>query len=549
MRAYTEIAGGIGLFLLGITLLTEGLKALAGTALRGVLLRHVSSPLSGAWWGMVTTALVQSSSATTMTTIGFVSAGLLSFRQALGVIVGANVGTTATAWIVALLGYKLSLATFALPMMLVGAVMRLAGGARTAAAGTAIAGFALLLVGLSMLQGGLVGLEDRFSPESLPQETGMLGAIGSRAVLVGLGILTTLITQSSSAAMAGTLAALHAGSISLEQAAAMVIGQSVGTAFTSAVAAIGGTTPAKRTAAAHVIFNAIAGVAVFMVLPLAVRMLELTAEALSGSGAGGADEHTIALALFLTSFKVAGAAIFLPLVDFFAWLVERIVPQRGPELTKHLDRTVARLGPVATEAARRAAAEIGQELCGVSRDLLKRDGLPAQRQRLSAVEEAVERSREFMATLDPPADGEAERRASVLHALDHLSRLTGVARHVPPREAISGLPQEAAALDALLEQAERRFRLQERRDPEQCPALAEIATASRALAEMRRAGRAKLLADAGARRLATDEAIARSDALRWLDRMGYHAWRAAHHAARPDDPADDQEREERLGTG
>ena len=135
MSTAIAILGGVGLFLLGMTVMTDGLKALAGSALRTVLGKAAATPLSGAVWGAIVTLLVQSSSAVTMTTIGLVSAGLLTFPQGLGLVFGANIGTTGTAWLIALIGVRVSLSTYALPMIFVGALTRLLAGGRIAAAG------------------------------------------------------------------------------------------------------------------------------------------------------------------------------------------------------------------------------------------------------------------------------------------------------------------------------------------------------------------------------------------------------------------------------
>src|SRR6478752_7512886 len=147
----------------------------AGSALRTVLAKAAATPLSGAFWGAVVTLLVQSSSAVTMTTIGLVSAGLLSFPQGLGLVFGANVGTTGTGWLVALIGVRVSLSSYALPLIFIGALAKLIGGRRVAASGAALAGFALVLYGLTTLQQGMGGLAESLHPSDLPA---VLGAPG-----------------------------------------------------------------------------------------------------------------------------------------------------------------------------------------------------------------------------------------------------------------------------------------------------------------------------------------------------------------------------------
>ena len=147
MSTTISVLGGVGLFLLGMSVMTHGLKALAGSGLRTTLSKAAGTPLSGAFWGAFVTLLVQSSSATTMTTIGLVSAGLLSFSHGLGLVFGANIGTTGTGWLIALIGVRVSLTAAALPMIFIGALIKLLGRGRVSAAGEALAGFALLLFG------------------------------------------------------------------------------------------------------------------------------------------------------------------------------------------------------------------------------------------------------------------------------------------------------------------------------------------------------------------------------------------------------------------
>ncbi len=240
--------GGLGLFLLGMSLMTDGLKALAGGSVRKVLTRFTRSPTSGAITGAVTTAVVQSSSITVITAVGFVGAKLLTFPEALGVIFGANVGTTITGWLVALIGFKLSLDEAMLPLVFVGALIHLFGRNRLGKIGFALAGFGLVFIGISMLQGGMAGAQHLVSPESFPSDS-----ISGRLLLVLIGVAITLVTQSSSAGVATAITAVSVGAISFPQAAAMVIGMDVGTTVTAALATIGGDTAVRRTGLAHVL--------------------------------------------------------------------------------------------------------------------------------------------------------------------------------------------------------------------------------------------------------------------------------------------------------
>src|SRR5262247_1441610 len=251
--AVVTLLGGLGMFLLGIHHLTEGLKSLAGDSLRRALQRLVSGRFSAVVSGALFTVASQSSTATILTVIGFVSAGLVTFSQAIGITIGATLGTTSTPWLVAIFGFRLRIASAAMPLVGVGALLWLVARGRLRSCGAILAGFGLLFMGIDYLQ---MGMKDvRWDLESFAGT----GA-GARWVLAGIGIIMTIVMQSSSAAAAATLVALDAGSVTFPQACAMVVGQSIGTAATSGIAALGGGLAVRRTAIAHVTFSLIVGV-------------------------------------------------------------------------------------------------------------------------------------------------------------------------------------------------------------------------------------------------------------------------------------------------
>lgn len=214
----STVLGGIGLFLLGMILMTDGLKAVAGDSLRGVLSRFTGNRFSAVTMGALVTALVQSSSATTLATIGFVSAGLLGFGNAVGIMLGANLGTTSTGWLVGLLGLKLSIGDILLPFIGLGALARLIGRGRLAHAGSALAGFGVIFVGIDVLQGGMQELAENFKLDAFAQP-----GLAGRVWLVLIGAAMTVVMQSSSAAVATTLTALSSGALDLSQSAALVV--------------------------------------------------------------------------------------------------------------------------------------------------------------------------------------------------------------------------------------------------------------------------------------------------------------------------------------
>lgn len=508
------ILGGVGLFLLGMVLMTDGLKAAAGGALRSGLARLTGGPVRGVAAGVAATALVQSSSATVLTTIGFVSAGLLTFPQAIGVILGANLGTTSTGWIVSLLGLKLSVGAIALPVVGVGAFLRLLTRGRAASIGLALAGFGLVFVGIDVLQQGMDTLSSRFDPSSFPS-----GGLLARLALVGIGIGMTVILQSSSAAVATTLTALHTGTIDLAQGAALVIGQNVGTTVTAALASIGASVPAKRTALVHIVFNVVAGVVAFVLLPAFL--------AIAGRQAA---PGTSWLAGFHTAFNAIGIVILLPLTGVLTRAIERVLPERGLPATRHLDESVAQVPAVAVEAARRATAEIAQVL--FDPDSVVR-AKPDEAEILDA-DRALDRVRAFLARVrTSPEDAEVHRRhQSVLHAIDHLERL---------REALltpdhpTGLQDpDVARLRQRVADALGRAARQVVGPPAD---VAWLAAASQAVAEERRAHRPELLQRTAEGEVDPDVTLARLEAMRRVDRVLYHVWRAAAHLAAADDDA------------
>src|SRR5215469_1133116 len=430
MSTAISVLGGVGLFLLGMSVMTSGLKALASSGLRTTLSKAAATPLSGALWGAFVTLLVQSSSATTMTTIGLVSAGLLTFSQGLGLVFGANIGTTGTGWLIALIGVRVSLTAIALPMIFVGALILLLGRGRLSAAGGALAGFALVLFGLTTLEQGMGRLAERLHPADLPAVfgagvrwwTSLFGVLA----LILLGVAMTAVMQSSTAAIAVTLSAHFAGAVGLDQACALIIGQNIGTATSSAMAAIGASSTAKRLALAYILFKLIAALIALVLFPVTIPLLVRASKTIDG---------VTLLAGYHTAYNVVGVAVLLPLMDRFTRFVERILPERGSPLTRCLD-PAALVTPIATEeAVRRTVARSLGTICGSIAA-----GVTAAMDRTSArarnngasvtdASNALSQAREFMseASGPPESEEEQERLTRTLHALDHTSRLAELA--------------------------------------------------------------------------------------------------------------------------
>lgn len=537
MSTAIAILGGVGLFLLGMTVMTDGLKALAGSSLRTVLGKAAATPLSGAFWGGIITLLVQSSSAVTMTTIGLVNAGLLTFPQGLGLVFGANVGTTGTGWLVALIGVRVSLSAYALPLIFIGALTKLLAGGRIASAGSALAGFALVLYGLTTLQQGMGGLAESLNPSDLPAVIGMPGigwaaGWGGLFILIVVGLAMTAVMQSSTAAIAVTIAAFYAGAVSLEQGTALIIGQNIGTATSSAMAAIGASVTAKRLALAYVLFKLIAAVIAILAFPLTVTLMaRLTASA----------DGTTLLAAYHTAYNVVGVAALLPATQWFTRVVERILPSKETALERALDPSALSNPVIAVETARRVVADI----LGTTAASAASGGVPPG---IAAAAATLEQVRDFLSDMNDPPETEAERHrmTSTLHALEHASRLieilgegesarTGPAASNDPRaaalceqamRATQTISASITAESALTVQAEP---IGWAASAEVAAALAEAEKASTALDAMQRDHRAATLAAVAPGELTATDAFARIDAARRIDRIVHHAWRSAAH--------------------
>lgn len=508
-----QTLGGIGLFLLGMIWLTEGLRSLSGKALRAALSRFTRTPYSGALTGAAATAILQSSSATTVTAVGFVGAGLLTFPQALGVIFGANIGTTATGWLVAILGFKLNLGAAVMPVVFAGALLRLFGGPRATAVGGALAGFSLLFIGIDAMQAGMSGLEGVLTPGRFPGD-GLFG----RLQLVLIGVLITLVTQSSSAGVATALAALGAGAISFPQAAAMVIGMDVGTTFTAVLATLGGATATRRTGLSHVVYNLLTGAMAFALLgPYA-------AFAASWVEAG---ESQIALVAFHTAFNIVGVILVLPFTGRFARLVMALVPEREGNLTRRLGREMLGDADAATDAAVATIEEIVRVQCGaLSRRMAVTATGDGDRWRSADVSAALAETRDFVAAI--AAGGAkpdtARRIEAALHMLDHLGRL-----HF---RSLQSARIDALATDHRLRRLARLLgavAAEMAEGPASPEVERRVNRVRRLMRRQRRDYRRTILSLAASDRLRDEDAFARIDAMRWLHRVCYHFWRIEHH--------------------
>lgn len=248
------LLGALGMFLYGMNLMSSGLQKAAGDKLRSFLSAMTSNPAKGVLTGLGVTTVIQSSSATTVMVVSFVNAGLLTLSQAISVIMGANIGTTVTAWMVAFLGFKADISLLAVPMMLLGFLFSNSKKNQYQNIGELIVGFSLLFLGLSFMKNSVPDLRE--TPQVLEFVTTWAShGFGSVLLFLAFGTVLTLVLQSSSATMAITLIMLSMGWIPFHMACAMVLGENIGTTITANIAASVGNTQAKRAAMSHTIFN------------------------------------------------------------------------------------------------------------------------------------------------------------------------------------------------------------------------------------------------------------------------------------------------------
>lgn len=338
-----SLMGGLGLFLLAIAMMTDGLKLAAGSSLRKILSEWTRTPMRGILSGFSMTAIVQSSSAVTVASIGFVNAGLLNVHQALGIVYGANVGTTVTGWLVALVGFKLNIQAFAYPLVGLGMLIKIIKSeGRLASFGLALVGFGLFFIGIDVLKSAFDSVVQTFDISQFTAD----GLSGVFTFLL-LGMLMTNLTQSSSASIALTITAASSGMIGTFAAAAMVIGANVGTTSTAALAAIGATPAAKRVAAAQVIFNVVTALVALAILPILFYVIGFLRQ-IFGLNA----EASITLALFHTIFNILGIILVFPFNERLAAFLERrfLSWEEKESRPRFLDKTIAMTPDLAVNA-------------------------------------------------------------------------------------------------------------------------------------------------------------------------------------------------------
>jgi phosphate:Na+ symporter len=318
---FWRLAAGLGLFLYGMLQLERALQRLAGRSFKQFLRARTSRPLSGVLTGAVATAALQSSSVVGLIVLAFIGAGIISLASAIGIGFGSNLGTTATGWLVATLGFKLDIEAFALPVVTIGAlgIVWSQRGSRRYRYSQLVLGFGLLLIGLGYMKTGTSDAASLFDPDALAAYPGI--------VFLGAGLLLTAVIQSSSATIMITLSALYAGAIPLQQAAAVAIGADLGTTITILLGAMAGSASKKRVAAALILFNVVTDTIAFVLLE---PLLGFVAEVLR------IDDPLYSLVAFHSLFNLIGIAIFLPAIGLLSRRLENWFTEFGDQRPRYL---------------------------------------------------------------------------------------------------------------------------------------------------------------------------------------------------------------------
>ncbi len=323
---FLTLVGSLGLFLFGMKMMSEALQRVAGSRMRNILSAMTSNRFLAVFTGFMVTVIIQSSSATTVMIVSFVNAGLLSLVQSIGVIMGANIGTTVTGWLISLLGFKVSISTYALPLIGISLPLIFSKITRRRTWGEFIIGFALLFMGLEALKGSVPNLNENPEIFAFLQNYTNLG-FGSTMLFLAIGTILTIIIQSSSATMALTFIMCNQGWIDFPLAAAMIMGENIGTTITANLAASVGNTSAKRAAFVHFMFNILGVIWMLIVFtPFTNTIVSIITSHGGSSPLENPAAIPIALSIFHTSFNVINVFAFVWFIPLFKTLVEKIIP-------------------------------------------------------------------------------------------------------------------------------------------------------------------------------------------------------------------------------
>ena len=409
-----EIAAGVAIFLFGMMSLEQGFKAFTGGTLERLLKASTNRLWKSLTFGALATTLTQSSSLVSVITISFLSAGLIGLAQGIGVIFGANLGTTTGAWLVAGFGLKVNISAYAMPLITFGVVLMFNRGKSLKGLGYVLAGVGFLFLGIHYMKEGFEAYQDAIDLSQFAV-AGLAGLL----IYTGLGIIATVVMQSSHATLVLTITALSAGHITYENALALSIGANVGTTITAMLGAISANIEGRRLAGAHLIFNLVTGLVALVFIQFFLKAVDIGSVWLGIRE----DNHTLKLALFHTLFNLAGILLMVPFIkQLVAFLEQRMQPKAAPlDQPKFINDTMLDMPGAAIEASRRELLRLFHRVFGLMAQILQYE--PAQLRRF----DQDEQFKPLPERLRPvEVDEVYARRIKPLHGLilDFLARLS-----------------------------------------------------------------------------------------------------------------------------
>ncbi len=365
---FLKLLGSLGVFLYGMKLMSEALQKVAGEKMRSILAAMTSNRVKGIFTGVLITAVIQSSSATTVMVVSFVNAGLLSLTESVGVIMGANIGTTVTAWLISILGFKVKMSALALPIIGLGFPLLFSKNTKRKSWGEFIIGFSLLFIGLQFLKESVPDI--KHNPEILDFLSNYthLGYF-SLIIFMMVGTVLTVVIQSSSATMALTLVLCVQGLIPFDMAAAMVLGENIGTTITANLAAIVANTSAKRAARAHLIFNLFGVIWILILFYPTIHLIDNIVVEMEGkSPLLEKAAVPVALSIFHTAFNVMNVLILAWFAPFIVKVVTKLVPEKDADedfRLQHIRTGMVSTSEIALLQARNEIAVYGLRASGM----------------------------------------------------------------------------------------------------------------------------------------------------------------------------------------
>ena len=322
---FKEIAAGVSIFLFGMLFLEEGFKAFTGGVLEKLLQKTTNKTWKSLLFGVISTTIMQSSSLVSVITISFISAGLVTLVAGIGIIFGANIGTTTGAWLVAAFGLKVKISAYAMPMLVFGIVLSFQKSKYLKGIGSVLAGLGFLFLGIHYMKEGFEAFKDTFDLAALAVE-GYPGLF----LFAAIGAAATVVMQSSHATLVLILTALAAGQITYENSLALAIGANVGTTITAIIGSLSANVQGKRLAGAHLIFNMVTGVIAIVFISQFVWAVEWVSDHVGIAQ----DDYTMKLAVFHTLFNVTGVLVMVPLIHRLADYLFKVLPEKEKDLAE-----------------------------------------------------------------------------------------------------------------------------------------------------------------------------------------------------------------------